>query len=119
MSNRQAGVGQQQSESSMHVSLGVWQKYVGSVQKRSSCPPGEQYPAGPQSESLLQLLPVAQTLGELSSALGRQSHGTPLGQSESDSHWSYEHSGGGQGGGGGMNGTAKQRPFTPAVQSPS
>ena len=49
---------------------------------------GEQYPPGPQSESRTQLLPVTHQLLEKSEDEVRQSHGTPLPQSESAKQWS-------------------------------
>jgi len=71
-----------QSLSSMHVSPGVWQKYSVEVGK-NPLPLGEQYPHGPQSESMRHPLPVAQTLGVTSVADARQMQATFPEQSES------------------------------------
>jgi hypothetical protein len=64
------------SPSYVQVSWTVWQKYPS--------PLAEQYPQGPQSESIRQWLPTAHTFGALLDAEGRHAQGTFPEHSESE-----------------------------------
>jgi hypothetical protein len=91
-----------------------------SAQHRGAVPGGslgEQIPWGPQSESTRHVLPVTQTLADVSMAEARHAQGTPAGQSESMVHSSYEQPSVPPQGSGEI--ARRQRPLTPDVQSES